>query len=206
MEDKIKVSVKIYGQDYVLSGDSTRDQIRKVSDYVDAKMQEISLGLPSGPLSSLAVLTAVNIADEFFRTKDSIEDYRKENQRLSKDAQHYVQLWDEAKNSFIQYKEDAHASIEQSLAGKRLLEEKDLTIKQLSTENDSLLNKYQALALKSEDLLNRLKAQEDTKESSSSEMRELTERCKEMENSFFDLQMENIQLKGEIDRYKKMMD
>lgn len=206
MEDKIKVSVKIYGQDYVLSGDSTRDQIRKVTDYVDAKMQEIALGLPSGPLSSLAVLTAVNITDEFFKTKDGIEEYRRENQRLTKDAQHYVQLWDEAKNSFIQYKEDAHTSVEETLAGKKLLEEKEQTLKQLSTENSRLMDKYQSVALKNEDLMNRLKAQEDTKESTSSEMRELTEKCKEMENSFFDLQMENIQLKGEIDRYKKMMD
>lgn len=206
MEDRIRVSVKIYGQDYVLSGDSTRDQIRKVSDYVDAKMQEIAMGLPSSPLSSLAVLTAVNVADEFFKTKDGIEEFRRENQRLVKDTQHYVQLWDEAKNSFIQYKEDAHTNIEQNLVGKKLLDEKDQELKQLSHENARLLDKYQATALKNEDLMNRLKAQEDNKDSTSSEIRELTEKCKEMENSFFDLQMENIQLKGEIDRYKKMID
>ena len=206
MEDKIRVNVKIYGQDYVLSGDSTRDQIRKVSDYVDGKMQEIAQALPTGPLSSLAVLTAVNIADELFSTKDGIEEFRRENQRLIKDTQHYVQLWDEAKNSFIQYKEDAHNSVEQTLVGKKLLEEREIEVKQLSDENARLLEKFKAAVSKNEDLMSRLKAQEDTKEATSSEMWELTEKCKEMENSFFDLQMENIQLKGEIDRYKKMMD
>ena len=206
MEDKIRVNVKIYGQDYVLSGDSTRDQIRKVSDYVDGKMQEIAQALPTGPLSALAVLTAVNIADELFSTKESIEEFRRENQRLIKDTQHYVQLWDEAKNSFIQYKEDAHNSVEQTLVGKKLLEEKDLEVKQLAEENARLQEKFKAAASKNEDLMSRLKAQEDSKEATSSEMWELTEKCREMENSFFDLQMENIQLKGEIDRYKKMMD
>ena len=206
MEERIRVSVKIFGQEYVLSGDSTREQMRRVSDYVDAKMQEIALGLPAGPLSSLAVLTAVNIADEYFKARDGIEEFRRENQRLTKDTQHYVQLWDEAKNSFIQYKEDAHASVEQTLEGKKHLEEKEQALSQLTDENVRLLEKYQAAALKIEDLMSRLKSQEDTKESTSSEMRELTDKCKEMENSFFDLQMENIQLKGEIDRYKKMMD
>jgi cell division protein ZapA len=206
MDEKIKANVKIYGQDYVLSGDSTREHMLKVANYVDAKMQEVSVDLSSGPFSSLAVLSAVNIADEFFKTREAIEDYRRENQRLTKDTQHYVQLWDEAKNSFLQYKEDANIGVEQTHKNQLLLEESEKKVRELTLENSRLLEKYNAAVQKNEDLINRMKAQEDSKESTSTEMRELTEKCREMENGFFDLQMENIQLKGELDRCKKMMD
>ncbi len=206
MEQKVRVSVKIFGQDYVLSGDSDRERMIKVAGYVDAKMQEISQGLTSCPLSSLAVLAAVNIADEYFKTREEIEETRRENQRLVKDTQHYVQLWDEAKNSFIQYKEDAHASVEQYQEAQNLLAERDRRIKELTEAHNELQAKYGSVINKNEDLMERVKAQEESKEFASTELRELTEKCKEMENSFFDLQMENIQLKGELDRCKKLMD
>jgi len=206
MEQKVRVNVKIFGQDYVLSGDTTRDHMMKVAGYVDARMQEISQGSTSCPLSSLAVLSAVNIADEYFKMKEEIEDIKRENQRLQKDTQHYVQLWDEAKNSFIQYKEDAHASVEQYQEAQNAIAEKDRRIRELTEAAAELQAKYSSLLGKNEDLVSRIKAQEDSRESASIELRELTEKCKEMENSFFDLQMENIQLKGELDRCRKMID
>ena len=33
-------------------------------------------------------------------------------------------------------------------------------------------------------------------------VKEVEAKCKELENSFFDLQMENLQLKKEIEKYK----
>ena len=49
---------------------------------------------------------------------------------------------------------------------------------------------------------NAAKAAEEKKESDD-KYKELQERCSEFENSFFDLQMENLQLKNELDKYKK---
>ena len=54
-------------------------------------------------------------------------------------------------------------------------------------------------------LVDNLKKQEENKESTEGTIKEWEEKCKDMENSFFDLQMENIKLKGEIDRYKKII-
>jgi len=51
-----------------------------------------------------------------------------------------------------------------------------------------------------------MKSQEENKISNSSIVKELEAKCRDVESSFFDLQMENIQLKGEVDRYKKMME
>ncbi|HZK01690.1 MAG TPA: cell division protein ZapA, partial [Anaerovoracaceae bacterium] len=111
-EEKNKVQVKIYGQEYTISGQMPREHIIKVADHVDRSMHKLSKSLPSCSTSSLAALAAVNCADEYYRAIESINDLKAKNQQLEKDAQHYVQLWDEAKKNFIQYKEDAQAATE----------------------------------------------------------------------------------------------
>jgi hypothetical protein len=37
-------------------------------------------------------------------------------------------------------------------------------------------------------------------------IKELEVKNKELENNYFDLQMENIQLKGEMERYKRLVE
>ena len=55
-----------------------------------------------------------------------------------------------------------------------------------------------------------LKAEEDTlaalKEECQKVLAEAEAQCKELENSFFDLQMENLQLKKELETYKRDME
>ena len=52
---------------------------------------------------------------------------------------------------------------------------------------------------------NAAKAAEDKKESED-KYRELEARCSEFKNSFFDLQMENMQLKNELEKYRRSAD
>ena len=101
MTERNRVQVKIFGQEYTISGELPRGHIIKVADHVDRSMHKLSEDLPSCSVSSLAVLTAVNCADEYFRAMDTIEELKVKNQQLEKDAQHYVELWDEAKKSYI---------------------------------------------------------------------------------------------------------
>lgn len=187
-----KVHVKIYGQEFTISGDQPRDHIMKVADYVDRKMHELASALPPCPVSSLAVLAAVNNADEYFNALRRVDDQLSKYLQMEKDVQHYVQLWEEAKRNFLQYKEDAQNAIAQKEELERRYHEKEDQI-------SSLTRKY-------ENLLERMEAQEDEKESSSSVVKELEAKCKDMETIYFDLQMENIQLKAELDRYKKMIE
>ena len=73
--------------------------------------------------------------------------------RLEKEAENYLKMWDEAKKSFMQYKEGAS------------------------------------------------KATEDMKELEE-KCRQLEERCSEFESSYFDVQMENIRLKDQLEKLK----
>ncbi|WP_324824643.1 cell division protein ZapA [Sinanaerobacter sp. ZZT-01] len=206
MEDKNKVTVRIYGQEYIISGDMPREHIMKVADYVDRKMNEIAAVLSATSTSSLAVLSAVNVADDYFRGLEENQALKQKNIQLDKDTKHYAQLWDEAKKNFLQYKEDAQSIMEHRDQLQRLFNEKTVEVNQLSSKLKTIKEQYDALVRKSEALQARMKSQEENKISNSSIVKELEAKCRDVESSFFDLQMENIQLKGELDRYKKMME
>ncbi len=206
MEDKNKVTVKIYGQEYTIAGNTPREHIMRVADYVNTKMHEIAKALSGGSVSSLAVLSAVNVADDYFTALEKLNSLKLQNEQLEKDSKHYVQLWDEAKKSFLQYKEDAQAGIEQKEELQRLFNERTVELDRMSTQYRQLEEKYTALLSKNEELSNKLKSQQEDKASEYSTLMELEAKCKDMENSFFDLQMENIRLKGDLDRYKKIVD
>ncbi|MBQ4649663.1 MAG: cell division protein ZapA [Firmicutes bacterium] len=126
MEDN-KVKVKIYGQEYTISGERDEQTIIEIAAYVDTKMREISRFFSSTIPGSLAALSAVNIADELFEAREEVKKLREEKEQLEKDAENYIRLWEEAKMSFAQHKEDANKANQdmKSLEAKcRELEEK----------------------------------------------------------------------------------
>lgn len=178
-----KVNVKIYGQEYVISGGKPREQIVKVAAYVDGRMHEIANAAPSCSVSDLAVLSAVNIADESFDSKDEVEELKKLNVQLEKDAQHYVQLWDEAKKNLLQYKEETQGIVQERDLLRKTVMEKDQEIQNIKLAGQSAAEKMQ--------------------ENAKAELAESEAKCKELENSFFDLQMENLQLKKELETYRR---
>lgn len=179
-----KVKVKIYGQEYVIAGEKTKEEIIQVAAHVDMKMQEVTEAAKASGVvpSNIAVLSAVNIASEYFQVLEEMEELKRMNIQLEKDAQHYVQLWDESKKNYMDYKEETQAIV---------------------LQKDELLNQ---LRQKDADIQNLMQAAETAKTQAQSSMdevvKEIEGKCKELENSFFDLQMENLQLKKELEKYK----
>lgn len=204
--DGNKVTVKIYGHEYVISGDSSREQIMRVADFVDSKMQEMEKALGAGPISRIAVLSCLNIVDDLFTAQSTIERLEEENRDTLKECEQYSQLWEEAKNNYIQYKEDAQSSIDKFDKIQKLFNDKVIELNQAEQRYAQLEEKYDKLNEEYGVLVDNLKKQEENKESTEGTIKEWEEKCKDMENSFFDLQMENIKLKGEIDRYKKIIE
>jgi len=149
-----RVNVKIFGQDYLISGDKDKEDIEKVAEYVDNKMHLIARVTDKRGTGTIAVLTAINITDEYFDAMDEIERLKASNQQIEKDAQRYLKMLDDTKETHKQSKESLDKLMEQS-------------------------------------------KEEETK------YRELENKCSEYENSIFDLQMENIQLKSEIEKLTK---
>jgi len=182
MENKVKVM--IFGQEYVIAGEEAREHILRVADYVDSKMNEIAKSVKTSQLSLIAVLSAVNIADGYFSILDTITELQKTNAQLEKDVEHYVQLWEDAKKSFLQYKEDAQAVTRRKETLKNTLDEREQELADLKTTLEEA----------------NIRAKKEVEE----EIGKLNNKIKETESSFFDLQMENVQLKSELERYKKV--
>ena len=111
--DKSVVSVKIYGQEYTVSGDKSREYIIKVADYVDQNMREIAAVAAGIPAPSLAVLASVNIADQYFETAARLSVQEEKCAEQEKDIEHYIKLWEEAKKNFVQFKEEAGKLLQQ---------------------------------------------------------------------------------------------
>ena len=69
MLDPTSVTVKIYGQEYTLRGEADADYVQEVARFVDARMREISATSSVAMTTKVAILAAINIADELFRER-----------------------------------------------------------------------------------------------------------------------------------------
>jgi cell division protein ZapA len=72
-QTKSGVKVEIYGTEYRIKGEANAEYIKKVAEYVDAKMRQMAQASVTGAVSKIAILSAINIADELFRERQEKE-------------------------------------------------------------------------------------------------------------------------------------
>jgi cell division protein ZapA len=65
------ISVEIAGQRYPIRSGLDPDYVNRLAVYVDDKMRAAADSAPTGDSVRLAVLAALNIADELFRCRES---------------------------------------------------------------------------------------------------------------------------------------
>ncbi|NLK51145.1 MAG: cell division protein ZapA [Syntrophomonadaceae bacterium] len=80
-EEPSRVVVTIYGEEYVVKGSAEPEHIKRIAKQVDQKMVQIARRNPSLSPGKVAVLTALNLADELVH--------------LQEDYDHLVKLLDE---------------------------------------------------------------------------------------------------------------
>ena len=69
-EQKSLVRVSIFGHEYTVKAPADPEYIKEVAEYVSKKMKEVEGGLASDQTTArIAILTAMNIADELFAKK-----------------------------------------------------------------------------------------------------------------------------------------
>jgi len=71
------VSVEIRGQRYPIRSVLDAKYVNGLASYVDAEMRAAAVSAPSGDSMRLAVLAALNIADELFRCQEQQKGGRK---------------------------------------------------------------------------------------------------------------------------------
>lgn len=73
---KRSVQVEIAGQSLTIKSDEGPDYVQQLADYVDEKIREIGGGRSSYNLQRVALLVAIQLADELLREKDLHRQYR----------------------------------------------------------------------------------------------------------------------------------
>ncbi len=76
MSSKNKVYVRICGKDYTIVGAESEEYIQRVAFYLDKKMSEVFKANEKLSTSMAAVLTAINMADDYFKNSDSLDNLR----------------------------------------------------------------------------------------------------------------------------------
>lgn len=74
MSEPRVVHVQVHGQRYPIRTTLEPKYVQELASYVDRKMALAAEASPSSDMLGLAVLTALNIADEFFRARDAQRD------------------------------------------------------------------------------------------------------------------------------------
>jgi len=68
---KIRTTVRIAGRDYTIASTDSEEYVNRVAAWVDRRMNELAAATKL-PATQLAVLTAVNAADDMMKSRDEI--------------------------------------------------------------------------------------------------------------------------------------
>jgi cell division protein ZapA (FtsZ GTPase activity inhibitor) len=75
--EKARVKVSIFGREYNIVSEVDEEYIKRAATYLDSKMREVAESFPNISENRVAVLAALNITDELFRSgkgRDSLSD------------------------------------------------------------------------------------------------------------------------------------
>jgi cell division protein ZapA len=63
------IQVEIFGQKYSLKGGADADYIRELAGLVDSRMKDVQKGMGTADGYRIAILAALNLADELYRAR-----------------------------------------------------------------------------------------------------------------------------------------
>ena len=61
------VRIEILGREYNVRSDEGEDRVKKIAEYVDQKIKEITADTKTLSTINVVILAALNIADDYFR-------------------------------------------------------------------------------------------------------------------------------------------
>lgn len=157
-----RVTVKIANKEYIITGEQKKEYILQVASHVDERMEQIKNANPRLNAVTVAVLTAVNIAEEYYtevrkntelnrvlkEPEKELESLRKRVSELEK----IIVLKEEEIKGFGNTVETFNQKIEKMLSEKEeadnLLQEKEIKLKEAEEIVNDSQNRLYDLQLK----------------------------------------------------------
>jgi len=167
MTDKNRVVVKLLGQEYKLISDEPREYMQRVSNYVDDKMVEIAEGNKKLSTAMIAVLTSLNIADEYFKLLESSEELEKRISNPGYDfeiTQKRLSVMNEELNSRNKDYEKMVTDFESLLENTSVYEEEMTSLREKMNVLSYELNNKEEMLKKSNDTIKELRQKIDEKD------------------------------------------
>jgi len=101
----VNVTVKFNNRDYILSCEDGQEQeLEKLSLHLNEKFEQLKNDLGNIGESKLLLISSIQVIDEMFTIKESIEKLKNQNKSL-------LERFKEIKNLSILYKEDREKEI-----------------------------------------------------------------------------------------------
>jgi cell division protein ZapA len=82
---KERFSIRILGQEFSVLSDSGEEHVTRVVNYINEKVEEIKKTSNNMTTLNIAILVALNIADEYFSIKEVDEEMRSKLERKSEE-------------------------------------------------------------------------------------------------------------------------
>jgi cell division protein ZapA len=86
------VEIKVFGQTYTVKSDAEEDHIQEVARYVNEKMEDVLKKTRSISSLNVAILTALNLADDLLKEKEKRAALLQEIEKKSKELTEKIDL------------------------------------------------------------------------------------------------------------------
>jgi cell division protein ZapA len=86
------VEIKVFGQTYTVKTETEEGHIQKVAQYVNEKMDEVLKKTRSISTLNVAILTALNLADDLLKEREAKEALLRDIELKSKDLAERIDL------------------------------------------------------------------------------------------------------------------
>ncbi len=208
-----KVQVSICNKEYTIAGTSSEEQIQQAAEKVDSMIGEMKAAKPQFSTYTLALLAAVNISNDYLSERQRADSLVENVSNLEEKVDEYRTMWENAKEAFRQHRKDSEENAEKISHLKDIFNKKsaDLTAlrkesKKQAAESENLKRENSKLQSQLEKLKNRLAAAEKKNAAAAADKNENINKYKELESSFYDIQMENLKLKSDLDEALGMLE
>ena len=106
-----KVTITVGGTNYNIITDDSPEYMKECAEYFDAQFTDISRSAPQIPTLSVAVLAGITVTDEFFKTRESVDnlvmqmkEYMAETTRMRSEVGELRRELDRAKAELERYR------------------------------------------------------------------------------------------------------
>ena len=90
--EKRSIEVEIFGNRYTLKSEFPEEHVKRVADYVDGKMREVAQGTKSVDSLHIAILTALNIAQDYLQEQGSTEELLQQIEEKADRLEEFIAL------------------------------------------------------------------------------------------------------------------